>query len=103
VINYARKGTLSSVFQLGEIFGLMRDNMGNYVIAWLIGMAAGFLAAMVAGGISGIFSWIPFIGWIIGTAISGAGTTWSLWVSHYAYGLAEKEQPIANPSITRIG
>jgi hypothetical protein len=69
-INYSRKGTFGSCFQLGEIIRLITANLGEFVTAWVVTVAAGFLVGLVIGAAGMLVGWIPCIGWIILWAMS---------------------------------
>jgi hypothetical protein len=46
MIRYAQYGTFGSAFEFGEIFGFVRNNIGDYIIVilltWVAGLIAGF-------------------------------------------------------------
>jgi len=44
-IRYAVTGEVMSAFQLGELFGFIRDNIANYVVAIIIAAVASFIAS----------------------------------------------------------
>jgi hypothetical protein len=45
VINYAVSGEFSSFFRFGDMFRLIGDNLGNYVVAILLGFVASIVAS----------------------------------------------------------
>lgn len=69
-INYSRKGTFGSCFQLGEILPLITANLAEYVTAWVVTFAASLLVGLLVGAAGMLVGWIPCIGWIILWAIS---------------------------------
>ncbi len=76
LIRYAQYETLGAAFQFGEIFSFIRDNIGDYIIV--------FLLAWVAGLIAGFGIILCFIG-VFFTSF------WSMLVSANLYGqLARK-------------
>jgi len=44
IIRYATTGELMSAFQFGEIFGFIRDNIANYIVAIILWIVANFIA-----------------------------------------------------------
>jgi hypothetical protein len=77
-IRYAQVGTFGSAFQFGEIFGFIRANLGDYLIAILLSWVASFIA---------VFGIILCLIGVVFTFF------WSLLVSANLYGqLARKAQ-----------
>lgn len=58
LVNYAVTGELGSAFRLGEIFGLITGNLGNYIIALILTWVAGFIAGfgVIACGVGVLFT-----------------------------------------------
>ena len=76
IIRYSQFGTMGAAFQFGEIIALVRNNLGDYVVAVLLSWVAGFIA-------------------IFGLILCGIGifftNFWALLVSANLYGqLARK-------------
>jgi hypothetical protein len=73
-INYARKATFGSCFEIGAIIRVATSNMGNYLLAWLAYLVFAMLVGLVGGGIASILGLIPCIGWILGILITAVIT-----------------------------
>ncbi len=73
-INYARKATFGSCFEIGAIIRLATSNLGNYLLAWLAYLVFAMLAGLVGGGIASILGLIPCIGWIFAILITAVIT-----------------------------
>lgn len=56
-INYARKGTIGACFEFSTIFGILSENVGEYI--------SGLVALLVAGFVVGIIGMIPLLGFIL--------------------------------------
>lgn len=56
-MNYALKGTVGAAFEFSTIFGMVTENIGEYITALVAVLAAGFVA--------GIIGMIPLLGFII--------------------------------------
>ena len=58
LIRYAVTGEFTSAFRFGEIFGLITGNLGNYVIAILLGWLASLIAGfgVIACGVGVLFT-----------------------------------------------
>lgn len=69
-VNYARKATFGSCFEIGAIIRLATSNLGNYLLAWLAYLVFALIAGVIGGGIAGILSIIPCIGWILAIVIT---------------------------------
>ena len=65
MIKYAVTGDLTSAFRLGEIFGLITGNLGNYIVAlilaWVANVIAGF--GVIACGVGVLFT--SFWGYLV--------------------------------------
>jgi hypothetical protein len=44
IIRFAQYGTFGSAFQFGEIFSFIKDNLGDYIIVFLLNWVAGLVA-----------------------------------------------------------
>jgi hypothetical protein len=75
LINYSRQGTFGSCFHFGEIMGLVTMNLGAYVTAWVVSIAAGFVVGLLVSAAGLLVIWIPCVGWVmvwVLSAIAGA-------------------------------
>jgi hypothetical protein len=61
VIQYIRNGEAGSMFRVGEVLGIARDNLGDIGIMVLALIGAGLVIGLVAG----LFNIIPILGQII--------------------------------------
>jgi hypothetical protein len=82
IVNFANVGTIGSGFQLGKIWGIVRQNMGRMLVTLGVAILAGILVGIV-GGILGI---IPCIGWILSWVISFAAMFYIYLVFAYNCG-----------------
>lgn len=73
-VNYARKTTFGSCFEIGNIIRLATGNLGNYLLAWLAYLVFAVLVGLVGGGIATVLSLIPCIGWIFALLITAVLT-----------------------------
>lgn len=46
IIRYAQFGTLSSAFEFGAIFNFIKNNIGDYIIVFLLSMVSNLVAAL---------------------------------------------------------
>jgi Protein of unknown function (DUF4013) len=69
-VNYARKTTFGSCFEIGAIIRLATSNLGNYLLAWLAYLVFALLVGLIGGGIASLFAIIPCIGWILSIVIT---------------------------------
>jgi hypothetical protein len=65
MIKYAVTGDLTSAFRLGEIFGLITGNLGNYILALILAWVASFIAGfgVIACGVGVLFT--SFWGYLV--------------------------------------
>jgi hypothetical protein len=85
-VNYARKRTFSAAFYLREVFRLIRDNLGGYILAWLAYFVFALVAGAVLGFISTVLGWIPCVGWILALAATALLTPLVLVVYAHLFG-----------------
>jgi len=74
-IQYAREGDFGSMFQVGKVIAISRENFVNILIVILVMIAANFLLGLV--------TWIPICGWFI---LAPAGNFWIMVAVAYLYG-----------------
>jgi len=73
-IQYAREGTLASTLRLGEVFAIVREHLGDIVLAVIV--------IMVLGAVLSLLGLIPLIGWIFSVGIA----IYVLFVTGHLYG-----------------
>ena len=71
-VNYARKTTFGSCFEIGAIIRLATSNLGNYLLAWLAYLVFAIIAGLIGGILASIIGLIPCIGWILAVLITAA-------------------------------
>jgi hypothetical protein len=69
-VHYAHKGSFSAFFNLREVFNRVSQNLGEFLTAWVIAIAASLLIGLATGLLSWMFSIIPCIGWIGAVLVS---------------------------------
>jgi hypothetical protein len=81
-IQYAKTGEFTSMFRLGQVVAITRENLANVILVEILvtfaTMAVGFL------------SLIPVIGWFI---IRPAGTAWISFATGHLYGQIGRNLP----------
>ena len=86
-IFYAREGTLSACFKIGEIVGFIQRNLNIYLVAGVVFFAGVLAVSFVAG----IFNVIPICGTIIGLVIGLALGFYVALVAGHLYGQVARE------------
>jgi hypothetical protein len=74
-IQHARNGDFGSMFRVGEVIAITRENFVNILIVILVMIVANFLLGLV--------TWIPVCGWFV---LAPAGNFWILVAVAYLYG-----------------
>ena len=64
LVHYAKEDTFGALFQLGVVYGKVRQNASTFFMAWLVALVFGFVAGLALGGAGAILSVIPCIGWL---------------------------------------
>jgi len=70
-VNLARKETFGAMFEFGEFFRLIRQNSGDYIVAWLMTIVWAIVIGVVGGLVITVLAIIPCIGWIAGFILGG--------------------------------
>jgi hypothetical protein len=88
MINFARKNTFSSCFEIGEIVRIFSSDMGKYLTAWLIFLVASIVVSTVVGLIGGVLAFIPCLGWILAWVLGGVAAVYPGLVGAHLFGQA---------------
>lgn len=70
LILFAREGTFSSCFKLRTAFDLITKNLGTFLIAWGLSLAASLGVGLIISLVGTILGLIPCLGQIISLAVS---------------------------------
>ncbi|MBP6016788.1 MAG: DUF4013 domain-containing protein [Candidatus Promineofilum sp.] len=82
LIQYAIKDDFGACFRFGEVFGIIRNNMSDILIAFVVTL----VAALVVTLLIGILSLIPCLGWIAAFLIGLAVGPYISYVGGHLYG-----------------
>jgi hypothetical protein len=74
-IQHARYGDFASMFKVGQVIAITRENFVNILIVILVTIVASFLLGLV--------TWIPICGWLI---IAPVGNFWISAAAAHMYG-----------------
>jgi len=69
-INFSRKGSFGSCFEIGNIIKVATSNLGNYLLAWLMYFVFALVIGFIGGILSTFFGLIPCVGWIVSIIIT---------------------------------
>lgn len=61
IVRYAATARLAAMFEFGEVWNFIRNNVGNYIVAVLLGWVAGLVAGLLA--ILTCFLGTPWTSW----------------------------------------
>jgi hypothetical protein len=75
LIHYARTNSFGAMFQVSEVFKLATKNIGEYLMAWVTAMVAGFIFGIISPVLA-ILCIVPLF----------LGIAWVTSVTYYAYG-----------------
>ncbi|MFC2052972.1 DUF4013 domain-containing protein [Chloroflexota bacterium] len=75
-LNFARRGTFGSCFQIKDIMQLVFNNFGEYLIALLVSWVAALLVSMAVSILGIMLVLVPCIGWILMIVIGGVTNVW---------------------------
>lgn len=82
LIQYAIKDDFGATFRFGEVFDIIRNNMADILIAFLVTLVAAFAVSLIIG----VLSIIPCLGWIAAFLIGLAVGPYISYVSGHLYG-----------------
>lgn len=82
LIQYAIKDDFGSLFRVGEIMAIIRNNLADILIVFAVMIVAGLAISLV----SGVLSLIPCLGWIAAVIIGLAVGPYISFVSGHLYG-----------------
>jgi hypothetical protein len=94
-INFARKGTFGSCFEVGEIFKIISENTSKYLTAWLVSIGGAIVVGIVVTLVSILLAIIPCIGWILTWIISALSSVYLFAIYAHLFG-----QVVAEPAIS---
>jgi len=95
-INFARKGTFGSCFEIGEIFKIVSKNTSKYLTAWLVSIVGAIVVGIVVTLISIVLGFIPCIGWVLMWLISALSSVYLFAVYAHLFG------QVAAPEATSV-
>lgn len=93
-INFARKGTFRSCFEIGEIIKIVSENTSEYLTAWLISIVGAIIVGIVIAIATGLLGWILCIGWIIAWLISAIGSVYMYVIFSHLFGQVSAEKSL---------
>ena len=82
LIQYAIKDDFGALFRFNEVFGLMRANMADILLVFLVSVGATLVITLVTG----VLSLIPCLGWIAAFLIGLATAPFISFVTGHLYG-----------------
>jgi hypothetical protein len=108
-INFSRKETFGSCFEIGKIIDIIKETIGDYLTAWVIALIMGIGLVILASIAFTILALIPCIGWILNLLLSAFLMVWPMTVvahllgqvyaNHYGYAAAAPAEalPVTPP------
>lgn len=85
-IHYARIESFGAFFEFGNIFKVVRADLGKYLTAWILSIVAGFVVGLVIGLVSAVLGIIPCIGWIAGWILGAIAGVYVFYVYAHLFG-----------------
>ncbi len=86
LVLFAREGTLTSCFRLGEIVRIVRHYPGPFARTWIAIILAGIAIGLVVGFLNLVAGWVPCLGWVAGLLLAGASAVYILTVDAHLIG-----------------
>jgi hypothetical protein len=98
-INFARKGTFGSCFEIGKIFKIISEHTSKYLTAWLISIVGAIVVSIIVFLVSFVLALIPCIGWILTWVVSALSTVYLFAIYSHLFGQVVYD-PTASMTIT---
>ena len=93
-INFARKGTFGSCFEISEIIKIVSEDTSEYLTAWLISIVGAILVGIIIAVATGLLGLILCIGWIIAWLISAIGSAYMYVIFSHLFGQVSAEKSL---------
>jgi len=85
-INFARKGTFGSCFEIREIIKIVSQNTSKYLTAWLVSIVGAIVVGIIVMLVSLVLAIIPCIGWLITWVISALSSVYIFTLYSHLFG-----------------
>lgn len=85
-INFARKGTFGSCFEISEIIKIVSQNTRKYLTAWLVSIVGAIVVGIIVMLVSLVLAIIPCIGWLITWVISALSSVYIFTLYSHLFG-----------------
>jgi hypothetical protein len=85
-INFARKGTFGSCFEISEIIKIVSQNTSKYLTAWLVSIVGAIVVGIIVMLVSLVLAIIPCIGWLITWVISALSSVYIFTLYSHLFG-----------------
>lgn len=89
LIQYAREDEFAALFRFSEVFDIIRDNMADILITFLVSVVAVLAISVVAG----VVAIVPCLGWIAAALIALASGPYVQFVTGHLYGQIAAKLP----------
>jgi NhaP-type Na+/H+ and K+/H+ antiporter len=94
-INFARKGTFGSCFEIREIIKIVSENTSQYLTAWLISIVAAIGVGIVIAVAATLLGWIICLGWILAWLIGAIGSVYIYAIFSHLFGQVSAQNSLS--------
>jgi len=85
-INFSRKGTFGSCFEISAIIKIVSENTSKYLTAWLVSIVGAIVVGIIVMIISVVLAPILCIGWLLTWVISSLASVYLFAIYAYLFG-----------------
>ena len=85
-INFARKGTFGSCFEIGAIIKIVSENTSKYLTAWLVSIVGAIVVGIIVMIVSVILAPILCIGWLLTWVINALAGVYLFAIYAHLFG-----------------
>jgi hypothetical protein len=85
-INFARKGTFGSCFEIGAIIKIVSENTSKYLTAWLVSLVGAIVVGIIVMIVSVVLAPILCIGWLLTWVINALAGVYLFAIYAHLFG-----------------
>jgi ABC-type multidrug transport system fused ATPase/permease subunit len=94
-INFARKGTFGSCFEVGAIIKIVSENTSKYLTAWLVSIVGAIVVGIIVMLVSIVLAFVACIGWILTWIVSSFASVYLFAVYSHLFGQVVAEETLS--------
>lgn len=94
-VNFARKNTFGSCFEVSEILKIVSQNTSKYLTAWLVAIVSAIIVGVLVTAVGTILSPIVCIGWLLSWVVYALGSVYLFAIYAHIFGQVVAEDTLS--------